>query len=92
MKIYKRSDWEDLIFLLRDDTTGESIPYQISQERYNLCGNTKTTLVPKHGGYPMEHFYLYDLEGLVEEGVVAMLQPGDKLYTQYQQQTGVGPI
>lgn len=46
------------------------VPAEISEERYNVDKNYKITLKSIYKGFGEEHFYIMDLEQLIDQGTV----------------------
>lgn len=48
------------------------VPAEISEKRYKLSDNYKITLRSMYKSYGQEHYYLSDLNLLIEKGIVQM--------------------
>ena len=46
------------------------VPAKITEERYKLKDNYKITLKSVYDGFGSDHFYISDLESLIESGTI----------------------
>ena len=46
------------------------VPAEITEDRYNINDNFKITLKSMYNGFGQEHFYVMDLEQLINQGTV----------------------